>query len=136
MENEQFYRGQFDCVEDRKLNSVRVFISSTFSDTTDERNGLIECVYPRLYKYCRTKYNIQFQIQWNDENNRTKYFSQFFEDFYHAITSQIDFHMKTYENQQKNFLYNQILEHAIQCNLLIQRYFPRQDILEQVKFFD
>jgi len=44
--------------------------------------------------------------------------------------------MKTYENQQKNFLYNQILEHAIQCNLLIQRYFPRQDILEQVKYIN
>ena len=41
--------------------------------------------------------------------------------------------MQKYQNQQKNFLYNQILEHAIQCNLLIQRYFPRQDILEQVK---
>ncbi|CAF3873896.1 unnamed protein product, partial [Rotaria sp. Silwood1] len=41
--------------------------------------------------------------------------------------------MKTYENQQNNILYNQILEHAIQCNLLIQRYFPRQDIFEQIK---
>ena len=42
--------------------------------------------------------------------------------------------MKTLENKQKNVLYNQILEHAIQCNLLTQRYFPRQDILEQVKY--
>ncbi|CAF3813414.1 unnamed protein product, partial [Rotaria sp. Silwood1] len=341
MENEQFYRGRFDYVGDRKLNSVRIFISSTFSDTTDERNGLIEHVYPQLRKYCRTKYNIQFQysdmrwgipstastshsivdmclqeldsccrlsmatncvillshrygsrlvpacisfrifqllenslstnieeknfllemyqldenyleqkyflrtidnnqqwtllenklqlilrkaadicykqrkitkdernefyisvtakeiyralknnmnksrriiffyrnildieeldskyretentdetkkllekinnllhrsidssdiytykIRWNDKNNRIKYFSQFFEDCYHAIKSQIDFHMKTYENQQNNILYNQILEHAIQCNLLIQRYFPRQDIFEQIK---
>ncbi|CAF1533025.1 unnamed protein product, partial [Rotaria sordida] len=341
MENEQFYRGRFDDVGDRKLNSVRIFVSSTFSDTTDERNGLIERVYPRLRKYCRTKYNIQFhysdmrwgipstalsshstvdmclqeldsccrlsmatncvillshrygsrlvptcislrifqlfedclsvdieekkillemyqldenylekkyflqpiddnqqwtllenklqlilrkaanicykqgkitkderneffisvtakeiyralknninksrriicffreiidieeldskyreienadetkkllekiknllhqsidssdiytyRIRWNDENNRIKYFSQVFEDFYHAIKSQIDFHLIKYEKQQKNFLYNQILEHAIQCNLLTQRYFPRQDILEQIK---
>jgi hypothetical protein len=44
--------------------------------------------------------------------------------------------MHTYEHQQKNSLYNQIFEHAIQCNLLIQRYFPRQDILEQVKQID
>jgi hypothetical protein len=69
----------------------------------------------------------------NDENDRKKYFSQFFDDFYQAIKSQIDFHMKTYVNQQKNLLYNQIFEHAIQSNLLIQRYFPRQDLLEQVK---
>ncbi|CAF4269554.1 unnamed protein product, partial [Rotaria magnacalcarata] len=39
--------------------------------------------------------------------------------------------MKSQENQQKDILYNQILEHAIQSNLLTQRYFPRQDILEQ-----
>jgi hypothetical protein len=31
-------------------------------DTTDERNGLIERVYPRLREYCLTKYNIQFQV--------------------------------------------------------------------------
>ncbi|CAF1262624.1 unnamed protein product [Rotaria magnacalcarata] len=341
MEKEQFYRGRFDEVGDRKLNSVRVFISSTFSDTTDERNGLIERVYPQLRKYCLNKYKIQFQysdmrwgiqstastmhstvdiclqeldscsqlsmatncvillshrygsrlapahisyrvfqllenslsadieaqtflsqmyeldenyiekkvflkqagdsqewiplenklqlilrkaadicyqqktitdeernefhmsvtakeiyrtlknnknrprrivcflreiidieeldskyretenedeiknlldqtknslrqsldssdiytyqVRWNDETAREKYFSQFFDDFYHAIKLQIDFHMKSQENQQKDILYNQILEHAIQSNLLTQRYFPRQDILEQIK---
>ncbi|UJR21418.1 hypothetical protein I4U23_024507 [Adineta vaga] len=59
--DEQLYRGRFDHVGDRKLNSVRVFVSSTFTDTTEERNGLIDLVYPRLRDYCLTKYNIQFQ---------------------------------------------------------------------------
>jgi len=31
MENEQLYRGRFDHVGDRKLNSVRLFVSSTFT---------------------------------------------------------------------------------------------------------
>ena len=31
MEDEQLYRGRFNHIGDRKLNSVRVFISSTFS---------------------------------------------------------------------------------------------------------
>jgi hypothetical protein len=44
--------------------------------------------------------------------------------------------MKTHENKQKDWLYNQVLEHAIQCNLLIQRFFPRPDIFEQVKYID
>ena len=61
-----------------------------------------------------------------------KYFTQFYDDFYQGIKSQIDYHMKSYENQQKHILYNQILEHAIQCNLLTQRYFPRKDLIEQV----
>lgn len=41
--------------------------------------------------------------------------------------------MKIYENKQENLLYNQILEHAIQCNLLTQRFFPRPDVFQQVK---
>lgn len=49
------------------------------------------------------------------------------------MKSQIDFHMNIAENQQKNLLYNQVLEHAIQCNLLTQRYFPRLDIMSEVK---
>jgi len=43
--------------------------------------------------------------------------------------------MKIYENKQENLLYNQILEHAIQCNLLTQRFFPRPDIFQQVKTY-
>ena len=34
-------------------------------DTTDERNGLIEHVYPRLREYCLSKYNLQFQVSTN-----------------------------------------------------------------------
>ena len=33
-----------------------------FLDTTEERNGLIDHVYPRLREYCLTKYKIQFQV--------------------------------------------------------------------------
>ena len=79
MEDDSLYRGRFDQVGDRKFNSVRVFVSSTFTgesfdkqilkyrifaslDTTNERNGLIESVYPRLREYCVSKYNIQFQV--------------------------------------------------------------------------
>ena len=48
------------------------------------------------------------------------------------MQSQIDYHMKIYENKQENLLYNQIFEHAIQCNSLTQRFFPRPDIFQQV----
>lgn len=40
--------------------------------------------------------------------------------------------MSSYENKRDNLLYNQILEHAIQCNLLIQRFFSRPDIFQEV----
>ncbi|XP_064619858.1 NACHT and WD repeat domain-containing protein 2-like [Lineus longissimus] len=41
---------------------VRIFISSTFSDTTEERNYLMEHVYPQLQKYCMAKYGLEFQV--------------------------------------------------------------------------
>ncbi|XP_056004736.1 NACHT and WD repeat domain-containing protein 2-like [Ostrea edulis] len=46
------------------LNSrvVRIFISSTFTDTREERNILIEEVYPKLQSYCKQNYGLEFQV--------------------------------------------------------------------------
>lgn len=41
---------------------VRLFISSTFTDMTLERNSLMERVYPRLKKFCRERYGLDFQV--------------------------------------------------------------------------
>lgn len=40
---------------------VRLFISSTFTDMTLERNSLMERVYPKLKNYCREQYGLDFQ---------------------------------------------------------------------------
>lgn len=40
---------------------VRIFLSSTFTDMTLERNTLMERVYPRLKKYCRERFGLDFQ---------------------------------------------------------------------------
>ncbi|XP_045162803.2 NACHT and WD repeat domain-containing protein 2-like [Mercenaria mercenaria] len=46
------------------LNSrlVRIFISSTFTDTREERNVLLEDVYPKLKSHCKKKYGMDFQL--------------------------------------------------------------------------
>ncbi|XP_076470740.1 NACHT and WD repeat domain-containing protein 2-like [Babylonia areolata] len=41
---------------------VRIFTSSTFTDTTLERNNLMEKVYPRLKEFCREKHGLEFQV--------------------------------------------------------------------------
>uniref|UniRef100_A0A914QX54 DUF4062 domain-containing protein n=1 Tax=Panagrolaimus davidi TaxID=227884 RepID=A0A914QX54_9BILA len=41
---------------------VRVFTSSTFTDTTLERNALMEDVYPALKMYCRETHGLDFQV--------------------------------------------------------------------------
>ncbi|CAF4666770.1 unnamed protein product [Rotaria socialis] len=54
------YRGDLRDVPEQRPTSVRVFISSTFTDTIDERDSLIRIVYPKLQKYCLETYNVQF----------------------------------------------------------------------------
>ncbi|KAL5006956.1 hypothetical protein ScPMuIL_015762 [Solemya velum] len=41
---------------------VRIFTSSTFTDTTLERNALMENVYPRLKEELRETYGLEFQV--------------------------------------------------------------------------
>ncbi|XP_077862132.1 NACHT domain- and WD repeat-containing protein 1-like [Saccoglossus kowalevskii] len=41
---------------------VRIFTSSTFTDTSVERNALMQDVYPKLKDYCKSKYGLQFQV--------------------------------------------------------------------------
>ena len=43
--------------------TVRIFLSSTFTDTYTERNLLIKDVYPKLQKLCREKYDLDFQVR-------------------------------------------------------------------------
>lgn len=47
---------------------VRIFTSSTFTDTTVERNALMETVYPRIKDFCREKHGLDFQVSlWSDD---------------------------------------------------------------------
>jgi hypothetical protein len=40
---------------------VKIILASLL-DTVDERDALIESVYPELREYCLQKYNVQFQV--------------------------------------------------------------------------
>ncbi|XP_064605735.1 NACHT and WD repeat domain-containing protein 2-like [Liolophura sinensis] len=51
---------------------VRVFICTSGQDTVQERNALIEIVYPRVREYCRREYGLEFQavdLHWGNEDN-------------------------------------------------------------------
>lgn len=66
-----------------------------------------------------------------NESNRAKYLKKFEEDFFAVVKRQIDYHMAYV--CKKDALYDEILEHTIQCKILHERYFPRDDILEKVR---
>jgi hypothetical protein len=58
------YRGQcaLDDLPPQNKKVVRIFVSSTFSDTKEERNALMQNVYPKLAELCRQKYGLEFQV--------------------------------------------------------------------------
>ncbi|XP_074658721.1 NACHT and WD repeat domain-containing protein 2-like [Tubulanus polymorphus] len=56
------FRGCLDELPPLGSRIVRIFTSSTFTDTTLERNALMENVYPLLKKYCREKHGLEFQV--------------------------------------------------------------------------
>jgi hypothetical protein len=64
--NEQIFNeiisGTFDNIPKEKSKVVRIFLSSTFSDTHAERDYLIAYIYPKLKQYCKSEHNIDFQI--------------------------------------------------------------------------
>ncbi|UJR34568.1 hypothetical protein I4U23_027344 [Adineta vaga] len=54
-------RGRYQQLPNVRSKVVRIFLSSTFSDTLTERDSLIENVFPKLKTYCREKYGLEFQ---------------------------------------------------------------------------
>ena len=68
-----------------------------------------------------------------NETNRAEYLARFQEDFFTIIKRQIDYHMARIRSN--DILYDEILEHSIHCKMLDERYFPRDEIFEQVKSF-
>ena len=54
--------GRFKDLPASSSKTVRIFLSSTFTDTYTERNVLIKNVYPKLKKLCKEKYDLDFQV--------------------------------------------------------------------------
>ena len=54
--------GRFDHLPPAPSKVVRIFLSSTFTDTYVERNLLIKRVYPKLQRICKEKYDLDFQV--------------------------------------------------------------------------
>lgn len=58
----QIFEGNLNDLPQIASKIVRIFTSSTFTDTSFERNSLMENVYPKLKDYCREKYGLEFQV--------------------------------------------------------------------------
>jgi len=46
--------------DQRFSRHVKLFVSSTFTDTVAERNFLLEHVYPMVQKWTNSEFNVQF----------------------------------------------------------------------------
>ncbi|KAL3862492.1 hypothetical protein ACJMK2_008453 [Sinanodonta woodiana] len=69
-------RGCLDNLPTLNSRLVRIFISSTFTDTREERDMLLENVYPKLKTYCKEKHGLDFQVvdmRWGVPADATNY---------------------------------------------------------------
>ncbi|EDO31117.1 predicted protein, partial [Nematostella vectensis] len=57
----QILTGDITNLPSKESNIVRIFTSSTFTDTFEERNLLMRDVYPSLRKYCQ-QHSLEFQV--------------------------------------------------------------------------
>ncbi|XP_063968822.1 NACHT domain- and WD repeat-containing protein 1-like [Lytechinus pictus] len=53
--------GETESLPDQESNTVRIFLSSTFTDMKEERNKLIREVFPELGRYCHEKM-LEFEV--------------------------------------------------------------------------
>ena len=56
------YHGRIGSLPKSSAKIVRIFLSSTFTDTVVERNMLMKHVFPQMRQYCRDKYDLDFQV--------------------------------------------------------------------------
>uniref|UniRef100_A0A6P7FQL4 NACHT and WD repeat domain-containing protein 2 n=1 Tax=Diabrotica virgifera virgifera TaxID=50390 RepID=A0A6P7FQL4_DIAVI len=59
---DQIFAGSLESLPPVSSKIVRIFTSSTFTDTTMERNTLMAKCYPKIKDYCREKHGLEFQV--------------------------------------------------------------------------
>ncbi|XP_055907671.1 NACHT and WD repeat domain-containing protein 2 [Eupeodes corollae] len=59
---DMIFTGSLESLPPVSSKIVRIFTSSTFTDTTMERNTLMAKCYPRIKDYCREKHGLEFQV--------------------------------------------------------------------------
>ncbi|KAI8121835.1 NACHT and WD repeat domain-containing protein 2 [Lucilia cuprina] len=59
---DSIFAGSLESLPPVSSKIVRIFTSSTFTDTTMERNSLMAKCYPRIKDYCREKHGLEFQV--------------------------------------------------------------------------
>ena len=122
-----FYRE----IEDIQASSFN--LKSKFIDTNSETEELFNDLKNTINNQIPAENQFIYKVHWTDQSNRMEYLRKFQDDFYAALKRQIDYHMS--QAGPKDALYNEILEHAIQCRILNERYFPRDDIVDKIKAF-
>uniref|UniRef100_A0A1I8J8D1 UBE4B factor n=1 Tax=Macrostomum lignano TaxID=282301 RepID=A0A1I8J8D1_9PLAT len=60
---DKIFRGFLDGLPTMPSKIVRIFTSSTFTDTGVERNSLMERIYPKIKEYCREQHGLEFQVR-------------------------------------------------------------------------
>ncbi|CAF2634560.1 unnamed protein product [Rotaria sp. Silwood2] len=115
------------------IDKLDVKLKSKLIDTDDETEILLNQIKLNIRENLPLDNQFNHQVNWKDVSDRADYLTKFQTDFYDVIKRQIDYYMT--KVQAKHVLYDEILEHAIQCRTLNEHFFSRDEILEKVRAF-
>ncbi|CAF3802489.1 unnamed protein product [Rotaria sordida] len=120
--------------EIKDIDELDIKLKSKLIDTDDETEILLNQIKSSIREKLPLENQFNYRVvNWKDVSNRIDYLVKFQTDFYTVIKRQIDYYMT--KVQAKDILYDEILEHAIQCRMLNERYCSRNEILEKVRAF-
>ncbi|CAF4105784.1 unnamed protein product, partial [Adineta steineri] len=115
------------------IDQLDARLKSKLADTDNETEVLLNEIKSNIREKLPRENQFTYRVNWKNDSHRINYLIKFQNDFYNVIKQQIDYYMT--QVRTKDVLYDEILEHAIQCQTLNERYFPRDEILEKVRAF-
>ncbi|CAF4251319.1 unnamed protein product [Rotaria sp. Silwood2] len=115
------------------INELDIKLKSKLIDTDHETEILLNQIKSNIRERLPLENQFNYRVNWKDVSDRINYLVKFQNDFYTVIKRQIDYYIT--QIPAKDILYDEILEHAIQCRMLNKRYCSRDEILEKVRAY-
>ncbi|CAF1394225.1 unnamed protein product, partial [Didymodactylos carnosus] len=115
------------------LNEIKN--KNKFAETEDEPNRLLDKLKAQIYTQLDSQNIKTYKVAWESKEDRETYMKKFLNDFETLVKNQIDYHVQHLKQKSlllTDLLYDEVMEHAIQCKQSVERFQERNDIMEKV----
>ena len=130
-------------IENINLNHKKAwrFIDMENDVVDEDAQVLLETLKDTTLPECLPEENIfRFSTNWSDldginETDNESYLKEFCETFENAVWQLMERNIKKSQMSKENSLYAEVLEHSNQCVQKVERFYGRQEVLENIKMY-